>query len=72
MTIPDPAFRKYILSKFDRDNDGRLSQDEAEGINEIECCTDDIRSIAGVECFTNLKGSYAVGQAQTLATGLGC
>lgn len=55
VSIPDPAFRKYILSKFDRDNDGRLSQDEAEGISEIECCTDDIRSIEGVECFSSLE-----------------
>lgn len=55
VTIPDPAFRKYILSKFDRDNDGRLSQDEAEGISEIKCCTDDIISIEGVECFPSLE-----------------
>lgn len=54
VNIPDPAFRKYILSKFDRNNDGSLSQEEAEGISDIECCSDDIRSIEGVEYFTNL------------------
>lgn len=55
VNIPDPAFKKYILSKFDSNNDGSLSLEEAEGINVIECCSDDIRSIEGVEYFTNLE-----------------
>ena len=55
VVFPDSVFENFILSKFDNDNDGLLSFEEAESISEVECCSDDIRSIEGVEYFTNLE-----------------
>ena len=55
VNMPDATFRKLILSQFDGNNDGQLSLEEAEAVNVIECCSDDIRSLEGVECFTNLE-----------------
>jgi Ca2+-binding EF-hand superfamily protein len=54
LIIKDPAFREYLINNFDGDGDGRLSETEAEGVDEIDCSELNISSLEGIERFTNL------------------
>lgn len=61
--IPDAHFRKYLVDRFDRNGDNRISVSEAAAITRIDVCTDDIQTVAGIEFFDNLTqlrcaGSY--------------
>ena len=51
--IPDPAFRAYVLDKFDTDRDGTISRAEAEAVTEINIAK--VSSVDGIEKFTQLK-----------------
>ena len=51
--IPDPAFRAYVLDKFDTDRDGTISRAEAEAVTEIKIAK--VSSVDGIEKFTQLK-----------------
>lgn len=53
--MPDQTFRRLILNDYDTNGDGLLSMTEAGSIYSLQFCTDDISSIKGVECFTNLE-----------------
>ena len=61
--IPDPAFRAYVLDKFDTDRDGRISRAEAEAVTEIDISGtwDDfsarkgVTSLEGIQYFPNLR-----------------
>ncbi|MBQ9935349.1 MAG: hypothetical protein IJO70_05810 [Lachnospiraceae bacterium] len=59
--FPDEIFRNYIESNFDEDEDGYLSQQEIEKIESIDVQYakqyhgGTLRSIKGIEYFTNLK-----------------
>ncbi len=61
MTIafPDPVFREYVLSNFDRDKDGVISQDEAASVSALmlnkSTFKKDIYSLEGVQYFANLN-----------------
>ncbi len=55
ITMPDPVFKKLILRDYDRNGDGLLSLEEAEGITKLDFCTDGISNIEGIECFSNLQ-----------------
>lgn len=60
--FPDSNFRKFV-KKYDRDNDGKLSQIELAKVTDLNCgksysgVTDDekIKSLKGIEYFTSLK-----------------
>ena len=51
--IPDPAFRAYVLDKFDTDRDGTISRAEAEAVTEINIAK--VSSVDAIEKFTQLK-----------------
>ena len=59
--FPDAKFRKYVSTNFDKDKDGKLSQEECDAVTEINVSgtfsTDGgITSLKGVDNFTKLKG----------------
>lgn len=56
--IKDIVFRQYCIEHFDANKDGKLSKDEALGVNVIELKELDIYSLAGIEYFTNLRELY--------------
>ena len=59
--ITDDNFHKYLLKKFDANNDGKIDINEANAVKTIELTEDDyssfgqIGSIKGIEYFTNLE-----------------
>jgi hypothetical protein len=55
INFPDKVFKKYLIENFDRDNDGEISLTEAQSITKILCPNMGIKSIAGIEYFSNLK-----------------
>ena len=50
----DASFKAYIVSLYDKDNDGEINETEALSINEIVVCTDTITSLGGIERMQNL------------------
>ena len=61
--IPDEAFKAYIMSRYDIDKNGKLSMEEVEKIIKLDFNTYDlkIKSLEGIEYFTNLEYLKAVG-----------
>ncbi|MDO5443372.1 MAG: hypothetical protein Q4G10_06840 [Bacteroidia bacterium] len=53
--IPDAAFKELILKSFDENHDDEISMEEAARIRSLNFCTDNIRSVEGIECFLNLE-----------------
>ena len=53
-TFPDDNFRNYILSNLDKNGDGFLSDDEIEDADWIDCSNMGIKSLKGLDRFTNL------------------
>ncbi|WP_283637570.1 PL29 family lyase N-terminal domain-containing protein [Alistipes indistinctus] len=58
--IPDAAFKQYLLDNFDLNQDGRISHSEAQKITSINVYSDNIKSLKGIEYFTNLAYLTAV------------
>ena len=61
--IPDAAFKAYVLSLYDSDKNAKLSMEEAEKITRLDINTYDlqIKTLEGIEYFTNLEYLKAVG-----------
>lgn len=61
--IPDAVFKAYILNLYDLDRNGKLSMEEAEKITRLDINTYDlqIKTLEGIEYFTNLEYLKAVG-----------
>lgn len=55
--IPDNNFKAYLLGEFDDNGDGEISLDEAETITDINISATllQVKSMAGIEYFTNLE-----------------
>lgn len=60
--IPDPVFKKYIqdiLSEYDQDEDGKLSEGEAADVDQLDLThwrgNSKIESLQGIEYFTGLR-----------------
>ena len=53
--FPDPKFKAYVLEKFDKDKDGKISTAEAEAVTEINVPIKEIADLTGIGLFTNLK-----------------
>ena len=51
----DSAFNAYLVKSFDSDEDGIISIDEVSSINAVIVCTDNIRSLEGIEQCQNLR-----------------
>ncbi|MEB3376217.1 hypothetical protein SFC43_34890 [Bacteroides sp. CR5/BHMF/2] len=56
--IPDTLFKAYLVEHFDANKDGEINRREAERITEIRCNNQGIRSLDGIEQFTNLLTLY--------------
>ena len=55
VTISDAKFLTYLLSKFDSDKDGGISDSEALAVKDIDCRNLGIASLSGIRCFINLE-----------------
>ena len=55
VTISDAKFKTYLLSKFDSDKDGGISDSEALAVKDIDCRNLSIASLSGIRCFINLE-----------------
>ena len=51
VTISDAKFKTYLLSKFDSDKDGGISDSEALAVKDIDCRNLGIASLSGIRCF---------------------
>ena len=60
----DENFKAYLISQFDKNNDGEISFEEAESIQLIDICTDSISSVTGIEHMPNLRVLYCQGTAR--------
>lgn len=72
ITISDKNFEDWLLGKFDIDNDGKLEMDEVNGISELDVCTDNIKTLDGIQYFIGLRtlncsGTVWNGQLSSLA-----
>ena len=52
--FPDSNFRKFV-KKYDRDQNGILSQSELAKVTDLNCRGKSITSLEGIEHFTSLK-----------------
>lgn len=55
LEFKDRAFVSYLVRNFDSDEDGVISIDEVSSIGAINVCTDNIRSLEGIEQCQNLR-----------------
>ena len=73
MTIafPDINFRKYVLSRFDKNHDGIISEREAFNVIEVIIIgtnlkdTEKIKSLEGIQYFPNLDSLYITSNSLT-------
>lgn len=56
--FPDATFRGYVLTEFDTNNDGILSQAELDVVTDIDVSNKDIADLKGIECFKKLNRLY--------------
>ena len=56
ISIPDPAFKNYLLNEYDTDGDGEISFPEARFIWRISFCTNElnVKSLSGIEYMPGL------------------
>lgn len=58
--FPDEVFRNYVITTFDTDKNGNLSQSEIEKITYIDLIDEsELTSLQGIEYFSNLEAIYA-------------
>ncbi|MCD8101402.1 MAG: hypothetical protein LUE26_02320 [Alistipes sp.] len=55
VVIPDAAFREYILSNFDADNNGVIMYSEVKGVTDITLEGSGYKSLEGIEHFYSLE-----------------
>ena len=63
--FPDPAFRRYVQSTFDRDGDGILTDTEIDRVSSISCASYGISSLKGIELFDKLTVLYCQSNSLT-------
>ncbi len=69
--MDDAALQAYLISAWDSDSDGLLSVEEASGVTSIDLCTDDVRTLAGIDQLSNLRSLRCVGTESSSRTGSG-
>lgn len=55
ISIPDAAFKAYLVGAFDTSGDGEISEDEALAVTDISASMLNIASLVGIEYFSNLE-----------------
>lgn len=55
INFPDEIFRNYVISEFDEDNNGKLSEEEIANVTFIPVNRKEITSLKGIEYFTALE-----------------
>lgn len=55
INFEDPTFKACVVDQYDDSFDGEIDYIEAENITSINCSNMEIRSLGGIEYFTNLK-----------------
>ena len=58
--FPDPNFRAYVSSTFDKDSNGTIDADELLVARNIWCNGMNIKSLQGIEYLTELRGLYCM------------
>ncbi len=53
--MDDAALQAHLISAWDSDSDGLLNLEEAAAVTSIDLCTDDVRTLAGIEQLPNLR-----------------
>lgn len=66
INIPDMNFKAYLVTNFDTNKDGEISEDEASVVTSIWCDTMNIESLQGIEHFTSIKKLYCPGNKLTV------
>ncbi|MGM9736561.1 MAG: hypothetical protein ACI3ZL_09140 [Candidatus Cryptobacteroides sp.] len=61
ITISDNNFLQYLLSLCDADKDGVILAEEAATVQKIDVCTDNIRTLDGIQYFTSITDLVADG-----------
>ena len=56
--FPDAAFRDWISSNVDTDQDDFLTSGEIENVTQINCCDSYIEDLTGIKVFTRLQCLY--------------
>ena len=51
----DDDFKAYCVANFDENNDGEISGSEVANVKKVDVCTDNIKSIKGIEFFASLE-----------------
>ncbi len=70
--FPDPVFRRYVLTNFDRDGDGMLSDYEISIIRNISVTNMGIASLKGIEYFAALQSLYCANNSLSSLDVLSC
>ncbi len=58
VAFADEYFKEYCVKNFDKDKDGEISYTEAAAVKKMQCYGMGIRSLEGIEHFTNLRELY--------------
>lgn len=53
--IQDDYLYRYLMSVYDEDGDNRISAREAASVTRIEVCSENVRTMSGIEFFYNLE-----------------
>lgn len=72
LVIPDANFKAYLLQEFDTDKDGKLTQEEADRVDQIYVSRKNIQSLKGIEYFRNLQVLQCYGNQLTTLDVSGC
>lgn len=71
ISIPDEAFKAYMVANFDKNGDGEIVVDEAQAIERIDIVSDDIVTLKGIEYCSHLKSLKCVGTEAARPNGSG-
>ncbi len=69
--VDDATLQAYLISAWDSDADGLLSVEEAAAVSSIDLCTDEVRTLAGIEQLPALRTLRCAGTGSSGRSGSG-